>query len=238
MKIAVLGTGGGGRAHAAKLLELGHEVVVGTRDSQVTLGRTEPDFMGIEPFGQWLADYPGIELMNFGDAAGNAEFVINGIDGANALRVLTDIGGHLAGKTVMDYAVPFIYNPQQAHPWPTPWGVMPALDPVDSDSLGERIQRALPEAKVVKACVTQEQDTVVNPQRIGGGDHTIFIAGEHADAKEQVTGLLRSYGWQDILDLGPLVSARGMEMYSHMHSAIQFALGGQFGIKVVRGPAT
>ncbi len=58
MKIAVLGTGAGGRAHAAKLLSLGHEVYVGTRDSQVTLGRTEPDFMGVEPFGQWLPPPP------------------------------------------------------------------------------------------------------------------------------------------------------------------------------------
>ncbi|MFF5444347.1 NADPH-dependent F420 reductase [Streptomyces sp. NPDC012888] len=235
MRIAVLGTGSGGRAHAARLLQLGHRVVVGTRDSQVTLGRTEPDFMGIEPFGQWLADYPGIELMTFGEAAAEADLAINGIDGANAVRVLGGIADQLAGKTLMDYAVPFVYNPERAHPWPTPWGVMPALDPVDSDSLGERIQRALPDTKVVKACVTQEQETAVDPGSVGGGDHTIFIAGEHADAKAQVTALLRSYGWRDVLDLGPLVSSRGMEMYTHMHSAIQFALGGaRFGIKVVR----
>ncbi|MCX5611843.1 MULTISPECIES: NADPH-dependent F420 reductase [unclassified Streptomyces] len=235
MKVAVLGTGAGGRAHAARLVELGHEVILGTRDSQDTLSRTEPDFMGIEPYEQWLADYPGIQLMHFGEAAAAADFVINGIDGAGAVGVLGGIGRQLAGKTLMDYAVPFIYNPEQAHPWPTPWGVMPALDPVDHDSLGERIQRALPAVKVVKACVTQEQETVVDPQSVGGGDHTIFIAGDHDDAKAEVTGLLRSYGWQDILDLGPLVSSRGMEMYSHMHSAIQFALGGaRFGIKVVR----
>ncbi|WP_329378582.1 NAD(P)-binding domain-containing protein [Streptomyces sp. NBC_01351] len=235
MKVAVLGTGGGGRAHAARLLELGHEVYVGTRDSQVTLGRAEPDFMGIDPFGQWVAGYPGIELRNFDEAAAAADFVINGIDGANAVRVLAGIGEHLAGKILMDYAVPFVYNPEQAHPWPTPWGVMPALDPVDHDSLGERIQRALPEVKVVKACVTQEQETVVNPRAVAGGDHTMFVAGDHDDAKAEVTALLRAYGWQDVLDLGPLVSSRGMEMYSHMHSAIQFALGGaRFGIKVMR----
>ncbi|MFJ3925161.1 NADPH-dependent F420 reductase [Streptomyces sp. NPDC090022] len=235
MRIAVLGTGGGGRAHASKLMELGHDVCVGTRDSQVTLGRTEPDFMGIEPFGQWLAGYPGIDLMNFADAAAGAELVVNGIDGANAVRVLTGIARHLDGKTIMDYAVPYIYNPERAHPWPTPWGVMPALDPVDSDSLGERIQRALPRAKVVKAGVTQEQETVVDPRAVGGGHHTLFIAGDHADAKEQVTALLRSYGWEDVLDLGPIVSARALEMYAHLHSAIQFALGGgRFGVKVVR----
>ncbi|MCX5199753.1 NAD(P)-binding domain-containing protein [Streptomyces sp. NBC_00249] len=235
MKIAVLGTGGGGRAHAAKLAELGHDVVVGTRDPKITIGRTEPDSMGTPPFGQWLAGHPGIELMTFGDAARAADLVINGIDGANAVRELTAISEHLVGKTLMDYAVPFVYNPEREHPWPTPWGVMPALDPVDSDSLGERIQRALPATKVVKACVTQEQETAVAPKTIGGGEHTMFIAGEDPDAKEQVAELLRAYGWQDVLDLGPIVSARGMEMYAHMHSAIQFALGGaRFGIKVIR----
>ncbi|MCB5181709.1 NADPH-dependent F420 reductase [Streptomyces antimicrobicus] len=233
-KIAVLGTGGGGRAHAAKLLELGHQVVVGTRDSQVTLGRTQPDFMGIEPFGQWLADYPGIELTTFRDAAACADLVINGIDGGHALEVLGGLADQLAGKILIDYAVPYVYNPERAHPWPTPWGVMPALDPVDHDSLGERIQRALPATKVVKAGVTQEQEVVVAPRTVADGDHTLLVAGDDADAKEQVTALLRAYGWTDVLDLGPIVCSRGMEMYAHLHCAIGFAVGGRFGIKVVR----
>lgn len=239
MKITVLGTGGGGRAHAAKLSELGHEVFVGTRDPKTTLARNEPDIMGNAPYGQWLTQHPGITLLPFADAAATADhLVINGIDGRNALAALTAIGGHLAGKTLIDYAVPFIYNPQVEHPWPTPWGTMPKLDPCDTDSLAEQIQRALPATKVVKSFVTQEQTTVVNPKAIGGGDHTMFLAGDHADAKQQVTDLLTSYGWSDILDLGPLVCARGMEMYAHMHSAIGFGLGqqqgGHFGIKVVR----
>ncbi|MFD7236279.1 NADPH-dependent F420 reductase [Streptomyces syringium] len=236
MKIAVLGTGGGGRAHAAKLHELGHQVTVGTRDPEATLARTEPDMMGNPPYRQWLADHPGIPLATFADAAAAAELVINGIDGHNAVRALTALADQLAGKVLVDYAVPFIYNPDTEHPWPTPWGVMPRLDPVDIDSLGEQIQRALPDVKVVKAFVTQEQDTVVSPRAVGDGDgdHTMFIAGNDADAKQAVTQLLKNYGWSDILDLGDLHAARGMEMYAHMHSAIGFALGGHFGIKVIR----
>ncbi|MGW2184994.1 NADPH-dependent F420 reductase [Streptomyces sp. NPDC001719] len=115
---------------------------------------------------------------------------------------------------------------------------MPKLDPCDTDSLGERIQRALPDTKVVKSFVTQEQTTVVDPGSVGGGEHTMFVAGDHADAKQQATELLKDYGWTDILDVGPLVCARGMEMYAHMPSAIGFGLGhqfgGHFGIKVVR----
>ncbi|MEV8019993.1 NAD(P)-binding domain-containing protein [Streptomyces sp. NPDC086554] len=239
MKITVLGTGGGARAHTAKLVELGHEVFVGTRDPEATLARTEPDMMGNVPYRQWLADHPGITLLSFGDAAGAADgLVISGIDGHNAVAALTAIADRLDGKTLIDYAVPFVYQHESEHPWPTPWGVMPKLDPCDTDSLGEQIQRALPATKVVKSFVTQEQTTVVAPGSVGQGDHTMFVAGDHADAKQQTTGLLKEYGWSDILDLGPLVCSRGMEMYAHMHSAIGFGLGqqfgGHFGIKVVR----
>ncbi|MFB7635649.1 NADPH-dependent F420 reductase [Streptomyces sp. NPDC056149] len=237
MKIAVLGTGGGARAHIAKLVELGHEVHVGTRDPRATLARTEPDMMGTGPFKEFLAEHPGIALHTFGDAAAASDgLVINGIDGHNAVAALSAIGDQLTGKTLIDYAVPYRYNPDIEHPWPTPWGVMPVLDPCDSDSLGEQIQRALPATKVVKAFVTQEQDTVVNPKAIGGGDHTMFVAGEDADARQQATDLLTSYGWSDVLDLGGIVAARGMEMYAHLHGAIGFALGfgTHFGIKVVR----
>ncbi|MEK2476626.1 NADPH-dependent F420 reductase [Streptomyces noursei] len=237
MKIAVLGTGAGARAHIAKLAELGHEVHVGTRDPQATLARTEPDMMGTPPFKEFLAEHPGIELHTFGDAAAASDgLVINGIDVHNAVAALSTIADRLAGRTLIDYAVPFIYNPDIEHPWPTPWGTMPVLDPCDSDSLGEQIQRALPRTKVVKTFVTQEQATVVDPKAIGGGDHTMFVAGEDADARQQATDLLTSYGWTDILDLGGIVAARGMEMYAHMHSAIGFALGfgTHFGVKVVR----
>ncbi|MGW7194679.1 NADPH-dependent F420 reductase [Streptomyces chryseus] len=239
MKFAILGTGGGARAHTAKLAELGHDVIVGTRDPEATLARTEPDIMGNPPYGQWLADHPGITLLSFADAAAASDdLVINGIDGHNAVAALTAVADQLAGKTLIDYAVPYVYQHETDHPWPTPWGVMPKLDPCDTDSLAKQIQRALPDTKVVKSFVTQEQTTVVNPRAIGDGDHTMFVAGDHADAKQQAIGLLTSYGWSDILDLGPLVCARGMEMYAHMHSAIGFGLGqsfgGHFGIKVVR----
>ncbi|MGW2813277.1 NADPH-dependent F420 reductase [Streptomyces sp. NPDC001415] len=239
MKVTVLGTGGGARAHIAKLAELGEEVHVGTRDVHATLARTEPDMMGTAPFKDFLAEHPGVELHSFGDAAAASDgLVINGIDGHNAVAALSAIADQLDGKTLIDYAVPFIYRHSPEHPWATPWGIMPKLDPCDSDSLGEQIQRALPRTRVVKSFVTQEQTTVVDPASVGGGDHTMFVAGDDPDAKQQATDLLKAYGWTDILDLGPLVCARGMEMYAHVHSAIGFGpghqFGGHFGIKVVR----
>ncbi|MGW7262270.1 NADPH-dependent F420 reductase [Streptomyces sp. NPDC054842] len=238
MKITVLGTGGGARAHTARLLELGHEVCAGTRDVEATLARSEPDMMGNAPYREFLAQHPDLTLLPFGDAAAAGELVINGIDGHNAVAALSAIADQVADKTLIDYAVPYMYEHRTEHPWPTPWGVMPKLEPCDTDSLAEQIQRALPRTHVVKSFVTQEQTTVVNPKALAQGEHTMFLAGDHPEAKEETTALLKDYGWSDILDLGPLVSARGMEMYAHLHSAIGFALGyqfgGHFGLKVVR----
>src|SRR5262245_3512373 len=101
MKIAVLGTGGGARCHIAKLLELGHEVVVGTRDPRATLSRTEPDMMGTPPFGRFLAEHPAADLRTFGDAAAASDgLVISGIDGHSAVNALSAIADRLAGKTL------------------------------------------------------------------------------------------------------------------------------------------
>ncbi|MGW4842189.1 NADPH-dependent F420 reductase [Nocardia brasiliensis] len=235
MKIAVLGTGEGGRLHAAKLAELGYEVVLGTRDPAVTLARTEPDRMGNPPLSEWSAAHPEIPVHTFGEAAAAADqLVINGIDGASAVAALSGISEQLAGKVLIDYGVPYNYTEHGPYPWPTPWGAMPSFTVLDTDSLGEQIQRALPDTKVVKAFVTQEQATVVDPATVNGGDHTMPISGNDAAAKAAVTDLLKSYGWTDILDLGDLVAARGQEMYAHLHSALGFALGGHFGIKIVR----
>ncbi|MEU9419028.1 NAD(P)-binding domain-containing protein [Streptomyces sp. NPDC048272] len=237
MKIALLGTGAGARCHAAKLTTLGHQVTVGTRDPKATLARTEPDMMGTEPFAGFLAAHPQLTLATFADAAEAGELVINGIDGANAVTALAALPvGALADKTLIDYAVPYVYQqPDDAeNPWPTPWGAMPRLDPVDTDSLAEQIQRALPHTRVVKAFVTQEQETVVHPAEFGDGDHTMFLAGDHDSAKTAATELLNAYGWSDIIDLGPLQAARGLEMYAHFHTALGLALGHRFGVKIVR----
>ncbi|MFJ9945784.1 NADPH-dependent F420 reductase [Streptomyces erythrochromogenes] len=237
MRIAILGTGAGARQHAARLSSLGHQVVVGTRDPEATLARTRPDMMGTRPFAVFHADHPELALATFAEAAEAGELVINGIDGANAVAALTALpAGALAGKTLIDYAVPYVYQPpgDAEHSWPTPWGEMPRLDPVDTDSLAEQIQRALPGTRVVKTFVTQEQETVVNPAEFGGGDHTMFLAGDDEDAKTAARELLTSYGWSDIVDAGPLAAARGLEMYAHFHTALGIALGRRFGVKIVR----
>src|SRR5690348_11405118 len=105
MNIAVLGTGMVGQALAARVHELGHTVVVGTRDPQATLARTEPDAMGAPPFAAWHADHADVVLATFAEAAAGADLVINASSGAVTLDVLGLAGAdNLAGKVLLDIA--------------------------------------------------------------------------------------------------------------------------------------
>jgi predicted dinucleotide-binding enzyme len=204
MRFAVLGTGMVGRAIAAKLASLGHEVVVGTRDPQATLARTEPDFMGTPPYATWHADNPAVALRTFAEAAAFGEMLVNTTAGATSLDALTAAGSdNLAGKVLIDIANPLDFSA----------GMPPSLNPVSTDSLGEQIQRAFPHVKVVKTLNTMPCLVMVEPSRVAGA-HDVFVCGEDADAKKQATELLLSFGWpQDaILDLGGIQTARGTEM--------------------------
>ena len=57
---------------------------------------------------------------------------------------------------------------------------------------------------------------MVNPKLINNGDHSLFICGNDADAKNKVKHfLVDTFGWkpENLLDLGGIQSARGMEAY-------------------------
>lgn len=225
MDIAVLGTGMVGQAVAGRLDELGHSVVVGTRDPRATLARTEPDGMGNPPFSAWHADHPGVALASFAEAASDADIVVNASAGAVALDVL-DLAGavNLAGKVLVDIS----------NPLDTSAGFPPTLSVKDTDSLGERIQRAFPEAKVVKTLNTLAAALMVDPRSLGQSS-TIFVSGDDAEAKATVVSLLESFGHDDVVDLGPLETARGTEMLLPLWLRLMAALGtAAFNIKIVR----
>ncbi|WP_218009566.1 hypothetical protein [Actinomadura kijaniata] len=76
--------------------------------------------MGTPPFRDWHADHPDLPVLPFGPAAEAGEVVINGIDGANALKTLGSLGAELDGKVLLDYAIPYVYDPGHAHPWQMP----------------------------------------------------------------------------------------------------------------------
>ncbi|MBT2536144.1 NADPH-dependent F420 reductase [Arthrobacter sp. ISL-69] len=226
MKIAVLGTGFAGRTMAAALAKLGHEVVIGTRDPHATLARQDTDTMGTPPFAKWRTQHVDVALAAYPDAAAAAELVINLTNGMGSLDALAAAGTrNLAGKILMDIANPL--DPSQGFP--------PSLNPVNTDSLGEQIQQAFPEAKVVKTLNTMNAGLMVNPGRVGGGDHSVFVSGNDADAKKAVTSLLQSLGHQDIIDLGDITTARGPEMMLPVWIRLWGALGTpDFNFKIVR----
>ena len=225
MFIAVLGTGMVGRAIAARLHELGHDVTVGTRDPQATQARTEPDGMGNPPFSAWHGAHPGIGLASFADAAAAAELVVNASSGAATLDVLGLAGAdNLAGKVLVDISNPLDFSA----------GFPPTLFVKDTDSLGEQVQRAFPAAKVVKTLNTLNANLMVDPKTLGESS-TIFVSGDDAAAKEVVVGLLQSFGHDDVIDLGGIETARGTEMLLPVWLRLMGALGtAAFNFKVVR----
>jgi hypothetical protein len=226
MKIAVLGTGMVGRALAGRTASLGHDVAIGTRDPEATLARTDSDAMGNPPFSAWHAEHADVALLPFADAAAHAELVINATSGGSSLEVLQLAGAQaLAGKVLIDIANPLDFSA----------GFPPTLSVKDTDSLAEQIQRAFPEAHVVKALNTLNAILMVEPEALAGGDHSIFVSGDDADAKATVTELLRSFGWTDIIDLGDLSTARGTEMLLPIWLRLMNALGTPaFNFKIVR----
>jgi predicted dinucleotide-binding enzyme len=110
---------------------------------------------------------------------------------------------NLAGKILIDVSNPLDFTN----------GFPPSLTVVGTDSLGEQIQRAFPMTRVVKALNTVTARVMTHPLEVANGDHHVFVSGNDADAKMQVTELLRSFGWLHIFDLGDLSTARGSEAY-------------------------
>ena len=223
--IAVLGTGMVGQAIAGRLNELGHSVVVGTRDPEATLARSEPDQMGNAPFSAWLGTHADVELATFADAAAGADLVVNASSGAVTLEVLGLAGAdNLAGKVLVDIANPLDFSA----------GFPPTLSVKDTDSLGEQVQRAFPEAKVVKALNTLTASLMVEPKSLGESS-TVFVSGEDAAAKATVVEILESFGHDDVIDLGGIETARGTEMVLPIWLRLMGTLGtGHFNFKVVR----
>lgn len=225
MQIAVLGTGTVGQALAGALARLGHSVTVGTRDPDATLARTEPDGMGNPSFATWRAGHTDVGLATYADATAGAELVVLAGSGSAALDMLTSAGAdHLAGKVLIDIANPLDFSA----------GFPPSLFVKDTDSLGERIQAAFPEVRVVKTLNTLTAALMVDPGLLGEPT-TVFVSGDDAEAKATVTGLLTDLGHTDVLDLGGIETARGTEMLLPLWLRTMGALGtGMFNIKVVR----
>jgi NADPH-dependent F420 reductase len=213
MRIAVIGTGSVGRTLAAGFTRVGHDVVVGTRDPEATRARAE-----------WTDS--DLQLVALGEAGKDADVVVNATRGNGSEEALRGVGAEaLAGKVILDVSNPLDMSR----------GFPPSLFVVNTDSLAEQLQRAFPEARVVKAFNTVTAAVMVDPSR-AGGDSTAFVAGNDPQARATVVRLARDLGWRDVLEIGDLTAARAMEMYLPLWLRLFQTTGtAMVNVKVVHG---
>ncbi len=189
-KIAILGTGMVGNTIGTKLISLGHAVMMGSR--------TENN----EKAHDWAKNNGSLASHGtFSDAAASAEIIFNCTSGQVSLEALQLAGReNLQGKILVDLANPLDFSK----------GMPPSLTICNTDSLGETIQRQFTDVKVVKTLNTLNCELMVNPGLLNDPGN-LFICGNDNEAKTEIEALLRTFGWEKIIDLGDISAARGTE---------------------------
>ena len=189
-RVGVLGSGEVGRRLAAGFRSRGHDVMIGSRDP----GKPE--------LREWLSgEGAGIEAGTFAEAAAHGELLVLAVLGNAAEEAIADAGpDNFSGKVVIDAMNPLDFS----------GGFPPKLSIAGEDSLGERVQRALPDAKVVKAFNTIGNPYFVDPS-FSEGQPTMLIAGDDEDAKRTVGDVLADFGWPDPVDIGGIEGSRELE---------------------------
>jgi 8-hydroxy-5-deazaflavin:NADPH oxidoreductase len=188
MHIGILGTGDVGHALGRGFLALGHEVRMGARAA----GNAKAAAFAAEGGSSASAG-------TFADAAGFGELVVLATLGSATEAIVGGIAGRLAGKLVWDATNPLDFSA----------GMPPQLSISGRDSLGERVQKTAPNARVVKVFNTVGHALMFRPQ-LEGGPPTMFLAGDDEAAKKRTAGLLAEFGWETA-DTGPIASSRYLE---------------------------
>jgi predicted dinucleotide-binding enzyme len=213
MNIGVLGTGVTGQTIGSRLIQLGHEVMLGSRDE------ANPSAV------VWAKDQGQHALYGtFKNAAVFGEIILNCTLGSASLEAL-DLAGaeNLKDKVLIDTSNPLDRSTDM-------W----TLTVSNTDSLGEQIQRAFPETRVVKTLNTVNANVMVDPAKLLEKTH-VFVSGNDIEAKAIVVRILRDwFGWREIIDLGNITTARSVEMYVLLWHTLRNAISSQrFNIKVV-----
>ncbi|MBL0047937.1 MAG: NAD(P)-binding domain-containing protein [Bacteroidetes bacterium] len=213
-KIGILGTGTVGKTIGSALIKLGYEVKMGSRTA---------DNASAKEFAE--ANGPNAFHGTFAEAAQFSSIIMNCTMGMASLQALELAGKeNLKGKTLIDISNPLDFSK----------GMPPSLSVCNTDSLGEQIQRAFPDLNVVKTLNIVNCEIMVNPAKTGGVP-TMFVCANNATAKNETISLLTEFGWNDIIDLGDITNARGMEMLLPIWVRTYVATkNGYFGFKVIR----
>lgn len=213
MKIGVLGTGTVGQTIGSRIVQLGHEVMMGSREAANIKATT------------WAKEEgPRASFGTFANAAAFGELLFNCTLGSASLGALRHAGvENLRGKILVDTANPLDYSTPQ-------W----SLTVCNDDSLGEQIQRAFPETRVVKSLNTMNYNIMVDPRKLSS-QTDVFVGGNDIDAKATVIAILRDwFGWRSIIDLGDITTSRSVEMYVLLWHTLRNTISSpRFNIKVV-----
>jgi hypothetical protein len=132
---------------------------------------------------------------------------------------------NLAGKILLDVSNPLDFSK----------GMPPTLTISNTDSLGEAIQRQLPDVRVVKTLNTMNCRIMVDAARVPG-EHDVFVAGNDPEARAQVARWLKEwFGWKAPVDLGDITASRGLEMWLPLWLRIMGSVKTpDFNVKIVR----
>ena len=215
MQIGILGSGVTGQTVGSKLIQLGHEVLLGSRQE------ANPKLV------VWAKEEASQHALygTFRDAAKFGEIVFNCTKGSASIDALMAAGAeNLKGKILIDTANP--YDVDSADIW--------TLTICNDDSLAEEIQRLFPDTKVVKTLNTVNANVMVAPEKLQEKT-SVFVSGDDIEAKATVVRILKDwFGWKDVIDLGGIITARSVEMYIMLwHSLRTVVPASRFNIKVV-----
>jgi predicted dinucleotide-binding enzyme len=188
MKVGILGSGQVAQTLGAGFLAHGHQVTLGTRDAS--------------KLEEWTGQNPGSRVGSFSDAASFGDLVVLAVKGSAAADVLGAADpANLAGKPVIDTTNPIADAPPAN-------GVLSFFTNLD-ESLMERLQRDVPDARFVKAFNSVGSARMVDPD-FAAGRPTMFICGNDESAKATATEILDGFGW-DVADMGTAEAARAIE---------------------------
>ncbi len=186
MKIGILGSGDVAKTLGSGFISRGHDVMLGTRD----LSKLSP----------WLTQAgPRAHAGSFAEASAFGELLVLATRGVGTVETIASAGPvHFSGKVVLDATNPLEFSDRG-----------PRLAVGFSDSLGEQIQRAIPDARVVKGFNTVGAPLMIDPD-LPGGPPDMFIAGNDGGAKTTISEIAANFGW-NVVDLGGIEEARLLE---------------------------
>jgi predicted dinucleotide-binding enzyme len=187
IKVGILGSGDVGKSLARGFAALGHDVKIGSRSPEK-----------LDAFVKGAGEH--VTGGTFADAAGFGDLVALATLGTGTEEAIRKAGvSNFDDKAVIDATNPLDFS----------GGMPPKLFVGHTDSLGERVQRSLPRARVVKAFNTVGNALFFKPD-FPGGPPDMFIAGNNTGAKGLVSQVCEQFGW-GVVDIGGIEGSRHLE---------------------------